>query len=186
MDEALKTVAKWSSREEDLALHRKKETKKKNEEEKFERIWRHRRLLVAKRKKRRGGKASQKMIHAREYCITWMKFLYFTKKDASTIAATSSTTLHHHHNSINNTNNNNGNTCSAENGNDEEGEEHNELKRFANGPKPSSKETADDIRHDVSLASVLRSAAVDCEKKLENSETVARLLRSRMPSRNVV
>ena len=50
----------------------------------------------------------------------------------------------------------------------------------------ASKETADDIRHDVSLASVLRSAAVDCEKKLENSETVARLLRSRMPSRNVV
>ena len=186
LDEALKTVAKMVVSRGGSSTSSKEGDEEENEEEKFERISGVIDAYFAKRKKRRGGKASAKDDSMREYCIAWMKFLYFTKKDASTIAATSSTTLHHHHNSINNTNNNNGNTCSAENGNDEEGEEHNELKRFYDALENASKETADDIRHDVSLASVLRSAAVDCEKKLENSETVARLLRSRMPSRNVV
>ena len=190
LDEALKTVAKMVVSRGGSSTSSKEGDGESNEEEKFERISGVIDAYFAKRKKRRGGKASAKDDSMREYCIAWMKFLYFTKKDASTIAATSSTTLHHHHNSNNNNNynynNNNGNNCSAEKRNDEEGEEHNELKRFYDALENASKETADDIRHDVSLASVLRSAAVDCEKKLEKSETVARLLRSRMPSRNVV
>jgi hypothetical protein len=106
----------------------------------------------AKRTRRRGASSDEDEA-IREYCISWMKFLYLTKKDASVIA----------------------NPLYLVFGVEEE----NELKRFYDTLEKSSKETADDIRHDVSLASVLHSTLSDCERKLESSETFARLLRSR-------
>jgi len=184
LDEALKTVAKMVvARGGGEGAGRSKskevdEVSNKDGDDTFETIFRIVDDYFAKRARCRGGKASDEDESMREYCIAWMRFLYLTKKDASAIIVTSSTNVlfdAHRHQFSTKANND-------KKMNDEA--ELNELKRFYDALEKSSKETADDIRHDVSLVSVLRSAAMDCEKKLESSETVARLLRSRMPSRN--
>ena len=184
LDEALKTVAKMVvARGGGEGAGRSKskevdEVSSKGDDDTFETLFRVVDDYFAKRARCRGGKASDEDESMREYCIAWMRFLYLTKKDASAIIVTSSTNVlsdAHRHQFSTKANND-------KKMNDEA--ELNELKRFYDALEKSSKETADDIRHDVSLVSVLRSAAMDCEKKLESSETVARLLRSRMPSRN--
>ena len=181
VDEALKTVARMvvargrGGKGED-GPDESKSNEASNEDETFTKISGVIDDYFAKRARCRGGKASEEDESMREYCIAWMRFLYSSKKDASAITITPSTnvlssTRHHQLSTKSN----------GEKRNDEEAER-NEWRRFYDALEKSSKETADDIRHDVSLVRVLHSAAMDCERKLENSETVSRLLRSRTPS----
>ena len=181
VDEALKTVARMvvargrGGKGED-GPDDSKSNEASNEDETFAKISGVIDDYFAKRARCRGGKASEEDESMREYCIAWMRFLYLSKKDASAITITPSTnvlssTRHHQLSTKSN----------GEKRNDEEAER-NEWRRFYDALEKSSKETADDIRHDVSLVRVLHSAAMDCERKLENSETVSRLLRSRTPS----
>jgi hypothetical protein len=181
VDEALKTVARMvvargrGGKGED-GSDDSKSNEASNEDETFTKISGVIDDYFAKRTRCRGGKASEEDESMREYCIAWMRFLYLSKKDASAITITPSTnvlssTRHHQLSTKSN----------GEKRNDEEAER-NEWRRFYDALEKSSKETADDIRHDVSLVRVLHSAAMDCERKLENSETVSRLLRSRTPS----
>jgi len=181
VEEALKTVARMvvargrGGKGED-GPDDSKSNEASNEDETFAKISGVIDDYFAKRARCRGGKASEEDESMREYCIAWMRFLYLSKKDASAITITPSTnvlssTRHHQLSTKSN----------GEKRNDEEAER-NEWRRFYDALEKSSKETADDIRHDVSLVRVLHSAAMDCERKLENSETVSRLLRSRTPS----
>ena len=137
------------------------EVSSKGDDDTFETLFRVVDDYFAKRARCRGGKASDEDESMREYCIAWMRFLYLTKKDAErdyryvinecSIRRASSSIFDEANND--------------KKMNDEA--EHNELKRFYDALEKSSKESGLLTVPASPLVSVLRSAAMDCEKKLE-------------------